>query len=145
MPERPAQFSRRAADRVIDATMRVEAMPYPSRQSTPDTGPWTTGIIEAIVTTAITAASGTTYGVGAVQPYIPALNSSTFNSNTNTYSNTYTAVPDYSFATFDANTNSIHNSVVTLNWSQNSNTIAVNTHVLVGWRNGFMEFISGDC
>jgi hypothetical protein len=146
MPERPAQFSRRAAERIVDATMRTENAFYSSRPPTDHPAPWTTGTIEAIVTTAITPANGTTYGVGAAQPYISTFNS-TFNSNTNTYTNSYIAVPDYSYATttVNGNTNTTVNSVTVLNWSQNSNTIAVNTHVLIAWRNGNFLFVSGDC
>ncbi len=126
--------------RIGDAVRRIEKQPYPGTPPNQRPGLWQTGTIEAIVTTAITACNGTTYGIGAAQPYIDQ-----FNSN----SNSYTAVPDYSYAstTVNANTNAVTttNTVTVLNWSLNSNTIAVNTHIMIGWRNGTFRFISGDC
>jgi hypothetical protein len=130
MAEQVYGFGKDDVGRIGEVVRRVEKQPYRGTPVTQRPTVWNPGVIEAIVTSPISACNGTTPGIGQAQPYI-----TTYNSNTNTFS----AAPDYSYA----NTNS--NSVLVANWSQNSNTIAVNTHVLIGWRNGHFIFVSGDC
>lgn len=78
-------------------------------------------VVDAIVTSAITAASGTTYGSGAAQIYID--------------NDSGVAIEDPSYPS----------PVTVLNWYQNSGTIAIGTHVKLNFRNGKWEFLGGDC
>lgn len=111
-----------AAEQIVDTVIRVRGEPRTGKNS--DSYPvstWNPGVVDAIVTTAITAASGTTYGSGACQIYID--------------NNNGTAITDPAYPS----------PVSVLNWSQNTGTIAVNTHVEIGWRNGGWRLIVKDC
>jgi hypothetical protein len=122
------QFGLKAAERIRAATLRVERTPYAGDDKSRPATLWNMGVIEGVVTTAITPfnSSASTYGQGYVQPYID-----TFNSNTNSYA----AGADPAFPS----------PVLTLNWFANSGTVAVNTHVQIAWRNGNWRYAGGDC
>jgi hypothetical protein len=92
--------------------------PYAGRRA----GPPSIGAIPAVVTSAISQATGTTMGTGQVQLY-------------------YLATPDATVATADAD----NASVPVFNWYTGSGTIAVGKHVWVTtWSNAYW-FLGGDC
>jgi hypothetical protein len=119
------QFNRQAAERVVDVVKRVETMFYEQRQWIPELAVGTGGsqIVEAIVTTAITACSSLTYGTGAAQPYVQSTVAPG------------TAISDPAFSA----------PVTVLNFLTSTGTLAIGTHVLISMRNGYWVLVSGDC
>ncbi len=106
--------------RRVKIALPISGDPRPySGRSTP---PYGIGLIPAIVTTAITACSGTTPGTGNAQLY-------------------YRATPDATSATADAD----NASVTVLNWYTSSGTIAVGKHINVYWWSNAYWFANGDC
>jgi hypothetical protein len=139
MPDKPVMFGPKAAQRIKDAVIRVERMPYPTDRQVSayprisGSGPQ---VIEGIITSTITAANTNTntYGQGMVQPYVPTLNT-----NTNSYQWTI----DPSFNSSGAST--------CINWyANNGNAINTNTHVVMFQRNTangafIFEVLGADC
>lgn len=78
------------------------------------------GTLEAIVTTPITAASGTTYGTGAAQIYIDSSGA---------------GISDGAYP----------NPVTVLNWYTGSGTVANGTHIFISYRNGGYRLVGADC
>lgn len=123
MASRRIIFGETAAGRIASAVKRVEASPYFNGGGPPG-GPrlWNPGVLEAVVTTAITACSGTTYGTGQAQIKI-----------------------DNDAGTDAIDDPSYPDPVDVKNWLVSSGTVAIGKHVNVGWRNGGWRLISGDC
>jgi hypothetical protein len=123
--DRNYQFNRQSAERVIDVVKRVETMFYEQRQWIPELAVNTSSdqLVEAIVTTAITACSSTTYGTGAAQPYIQSTAAPG------------TGISDPGYA----------NPVTVLNWLTSTGTISIGTHVMISMRSGYWLLVSGDC
>lgn len=138
MADRPIAFGLTAANRIKAVVRRVEAGPYPVdriKSKYPIIGGSALQYVEGLVVNSITACNSTRYGQGTVQPYQPS-----FNTNTNSYA----FVADNSFS--NGNTNS----VICLNFSDNSGTVNANTHVGMMQRNTangslIFELIWRDC
>lgn len=123
--DRPRLFDARTARHIIEATERIEAMPYPSRQYIPRTASdYGNAIFDAIVTSAIGQATSTVYGKGNATIQIDTLSGSTYTGG---------ADPAYPAA------------LLVLNWYTNSGTIAIGTHIEIYWRNGNFRLLTADC
>lgn len=121
MSDERVGFGQRAARRIRDSVLRTEAMTFGTGGQRGAPRMWNPGVLEAIVTTAITAASGTTYGTGAAQ----------------------IKVDDGSGAAIDDPTYSVP--VTVMNWYTGSGTVAINTHIFICWRNGGWRLLGADC
>lgn len=119
--ERPIGFGRRAVRRITDAVRRVEAQPFGGTTTGGGTRPWNPGVLDAIVTTAITKCVGTAYGVGYARVKIDDGSDNAIDDP---------AYPD---------------DVRVLNWSEGFGPIAVDKHIKINWRNGKFSLVSGDC
>ena len=123
---RRASFTAQAAGQVKEVARRVQGA-YVFPPGAPPGGPriWNPGMLDAIVTTAITSASGSKYGKGAAQIQIDTPNSG----DPPSYENdpAYTAP------------------VEVLCFSENVGTVAVGTHIGVYWRNGKFRLGWVDC
>ncbi len=124
MPSRRIIFGETAAQRIVNTVRRVEGSPtFGDRGGAGGPRLWNPGTLEAIVTTAITACSGTTYGAGEAQIYIDDPDD-----------------PDNAIAD-----PAYPDPVAVKNWLVSSGTVAIGKHVNIGWRNGGWRLISGDC
>lgn len=79
------------------------------------------GVVDAIVTTQITACSTLTYGTGAADIYID--------------NESGVAIEDTAYP----------NAVTVYNWFKNSGTIPTTTHIKIHMRNGKWFLLSADC
>lgn len=121
----PISIGARVQDRLKATVLGFEGMVNYRDHRQPNRGTmWNPGVLEAIVTTAITAASGTTYGKGNATIQIDTLSGVT-----------YTAGANPAYAT----------GILVLNWLQNSGTIAIGTHITVYWANGNYRLLTADC
>jgi hypothetical protein len=109
-------------DRIAAVVRRVEGEPI-FRQQQQNRQPviMIPGPYEAIVGTAITAASGTTYGHGTATIQID--------------DGSLNAIADTSYTS----------PVTVLNWSTSSGTISTGKHILISWRNSRWTLIWADC
>lgn len=128
MFDRPQLYNRRTSETVTDGTERLIRQFYPSSAQRPL---WnrpvistTAGVYEAIVTTAITAASSSQYGQGNATIYIDTKSGSTY---------TYAADPSFAAG------------LLVLNFYQNSGMISIGTHIMVAFRNGNLRLLTADC
>lgn len=118
------KFGRPAAERIKRSVLKTERPEYTNGQNLAGPRVWTPGVMEAVVTTAITACVGTTYGKGNATIQIDSLSGSTF---------TAAANPAYAAG------------ILVLNWYVNSGTIAIGTHITVYWYNGNFRLLTADC
>jgi hypothetical protein len=122
---KPTSIGKKVQSRIKASVLRTEgAVLDPDRRGPGRTAHWNPGVLEAIVTTAITAASGTTYGKGNATIQIDSLSGVT-----------YTAGANSAYAT----------GILILNWLQNTGTIAIGTHITVYWANGNYRLLTADC
>jgi hypothetical protein len=121
MSDNRITFGGKAVKRISDTVKRVEGTPFgePDQRRTP--APWNPGIMDAVVTTAITECSGNNYGVGYAQIKID---------------------DDSDVAQIDP---AYPDPVRVLNWSETSGTIAIGKHIKVNWRNGKFGLVVRDC
>lgn len=115
-------FGEDAARRVASATKRVESQPYDFTGQGKGPRNWTPGILEARVTTAITQATSTDYGIGTAMVQIEDPG------NPGKY------IDDPTYGDVDV-----------LNYSKTSGTVGIGVHILIGWRNGKFLLVSRDC
>ena len=125
--DEPGRPSRLFVEQVAREVIRVQREMYPAGADPRGMGmaPGKSVVLplfKAVTTTAITAASSTTYGTGSVQLY-------------------YSANPDDIAATADAD----NASVPVFNWYTGSGTIPTNTHCHVFPSDNVLWLLTWDC
>jgi hypothetical protein len=122
MADKIISFGQRAAERTKNAVIRIERQTYGGGEAGQRATVWNPGVIEAVVSTTITACNGNTYGQGNATVYIDNANS--------------VGITDAAY----------NSTVVVLNWYVNNGaSIGVNTHIMIGWRNGNWRLVGADC
>lgn len=112
-----AVLGSKAIQQVKETYARVKNMPFGSAGPRHPTTLWNPGTVRAIVTTAITACSGTTPGTGAADIWRRQVDG----------------------------TMAMTENVPVANWSQTSGTVAIGLHVLICWCDAEWEFVVRDC
>lgn len=107
----------KAVQQLRDTYARVRGMPFGGSGPRHEPRLWNPGIMCAIVTTPITACSGTSPGSGGVSIWRPI---------EGVMVETDTLVP-------------------VSNWSVSSGTVPNDTHVMIGWSSGVYFLVSRDC
>lgn len=123
MMARPTSIGRKVQSRIKASVLRTEGSALDPDRRQPNRGTmWNPGVVDAVVTQAITNSIGTAYGFGKAQIYIDVTNT--------TAGTTDLAYPD---------------PVDVLNWSANSGTISIGVHIGIYWRNGRWRLAWNDC
>lgn len=114
-------FGSKAVQQIRDIYTRVRDTPYGGAAPTHEPRLWNPGVMEAIVTSAISAASGTTYGTGQAQIKVD--------------NGSGVAIDDPNYPI----------PVAVTNWYTGSGTVAINTHIFICWRQGGFRLLGADC